>query len=57
MCAYGEPWIGAHPLCAAHGRVMTAQFDALVASGHCDAAGYTPNERAAQARKAKERTT
>jgi len=45
-CAFGEPWIGAHPLCDAHGRELAGQFHALVVvAGHFDTEGYTAAER------------
>lgn len=47
-CAFGEPWMGPHPLCEAHARDMEAEFWKDVAAGKYDPQGYTPNERKAQ---------
>ena len=47
-CAFGEPWMGPHPLCDAETDRACAEFARLVAAGKYDADGYTPNERKAQ---------
>lgn len=52
VCAFGEPWMGPHPLCEAHTLAACQQFDEAVKAGIYDAQGYTPNERRAQAKKA-----
>ena len=52
VCAFGEPWIGPHPLCEAETGRACAAFDAGVQAGRWDAQGYTPAERRQQARKA-----
>ena len=52
-CAFGEPWMGEHPLCDAEGKRLCAEFDAAVGSGEYDARGYTANERALMAKKRK----
>ena len=54
-CAFGEPWMGLHPLCEARSNEMCRQFAEAVRSGQFAAEGYTPNERKAQARRALER--
>lgn len=53
-CAFGEPWMGSHPLCEAETERACRQFDAEVAAGKYDAEGYTPFERAAQRRRLQE---
>ena len=53
-CAFGEPWMGLHPLCEARSNDICRQFAEAVRSGQFDAAGYTPNECTAQARRARE---
>jgi hypothetical protein len=50
-CAFGEPWIGPHPLCQAQLTRDCAAFAAAVTRGEYDARGYTPNERKALTRK------
>jgi hypothetical protein len=40
VCAFGEPWMGAHPLCEAEADRMCALFDASVAAGEYDARGH-----------------
>ncbi len=50
-CAFGEPWLGPHPLCEAETDRACRQFDAEVIAGKYDAEGYTPFERAAQTRR------
>jgi hypothetical protein len=50
-CAFGEPWTGPHPLCAARVEQDRAAFQAAVARGEFDAEGYTPKERKAQAQR------
>jgi len=52
VCAYGESWLGMHPLCDAHGEALAKEFAALVASGHYDAEGYTRAERKKQRKRA-----
>ena len=51
VCAFGEPWMGPHPLCEAETDRKCARFEAAVLAGTYDAQGYTPNERKAMARK------
>lgn len=51
VCAFGEPWLGAHPLCEQEGDRLCRLFEAAVGRGEFDAHGYTPNERKAQARR------
>lgn len=50
-CAFGEPWLGPHPLCDAETDRACRAFDADVAAGKYDEQGYTPLERAAQQRR------
>lgn len=50
-CAFGEPWMGEHPLCDAETARQCAQFAEAVARGAFDANGYTQNERKAQAKR------
>ena len=50
-CKFGEPWMELHPLCEAHADDMCQQFAKAVRAGTYDAAGYTPNERRAQAKR------
>lgn len=52
-CAFGEPWLGPHPICDAEGLAARERFDAAVASGEYDADGFTPLEGAAQQRRLK----
>jgi len=44
-CSHGEPWMGPHPLCEAHTEALCHQFEAAVARGEYDAAGYTASDR------------
>lgn len=53
-CAFGEPWLGPHPLCEAETERACLAFDADVAAGKYDAEGYTPAERAASDRRLRE---
>lgn len=55
-CAFGEPWMGEHPLCDAETARACERFAEAVARGEFDADGYTPNERRAQAKRAPRRT-
>lgn len=50
-CAYGEPWLGEHPLCDQEVVRACARFDAAVDAGIYDVEGYRPSERAALAKK------
>lgn len=50
-CAFGEPWLGPHPLCEAETERACQQFDVAVAAGTYDEQGFTPLERAAQSRR------
>ena len=52
-CAFGEPWIGPHPKCAAETELACRAFDVAVEAGTYDRAGYTPAERKKHARKVK----
>jgi len=52
-CAFGEPWMGPHPLCEAEVERLCAAFDAAVGAGAYDREGYTPAERRAVAFKAR----
>jgi len=51
-CAFGEPWIGKHPKCAAYARALARQFREAVRRGELDAQGYTPKERRGAASEA-----
>lgn len=51
-CAFGEPWMGPHPLCEAEVDRSIREFHAAVARGEYDAEGYTPAERRMQAQRA-----
>lgn len=51
VCAFGEPWMGPHPLCDADTERGCVEFTRLVAAGVYDAQGYTPNERKAQQKR------
>lgn len=44
-CAFGEPWMGPHPLCEAEVDRACTRFAEAVARGDYDAEGYTPQER------------
>ena len=47
-CAFGEPWLGEHPLCATETERLCAEFDAAVARGELDEDGCrTEHERQA----------
>lgn len=50
-CAYGEIWLGPHPLCEQATVRACARFDAAVDAGIYDEFGYRPSERAALAKK------
>ena len=50
-CKFNEPWIGEHPLCQREADRLCGEFDAAVVRGEFDTAGFTPNERKAQARR------
>lgn len=52
-CALGEDWEGAHPRCEQETARARVDFAEAVARGEFDAEGYTPNERRAQAKRAK----
>ena len=47
-CAYGEPWMGKHPLCEAAALRLMKQCARDIKAGKYDAEGYTRNERRAQ---------
>lgn len=51
VCAFGEPWIGPHPKCAAYADELDRQFDAAVAAGKYDQDGYTPADRRAEQKR------
>jgi hypothetical protein len=51
VCAFGEPFFGAHPLCEAEACRLRALFQENVKAGVYDAQGYTPADRRAQARR------
>ena len=48
VCAFGEPWMGPHPLCRAESDRNCLAFDAAVARGEFNERGYTPREWAAR---------
>jgi hypothetical protein len=50
-CSFGEPWTGAHPLCEQESERLCAAFAEAVARGEFDAAGYSPADRKAQAKR------
>ena len=47
-CAYGEPWIGKHPLCEAAAVRLMRQCALDIKAGKYDAEGYSRKERRAQ---------
>lgn len=44
-CAFGEPWMGEHPKCAAWAAEMSQQFREAVARGEYDEQGFRRKER------------
>jgi hypothetical protein len=54
-CAFGEPWMGDHPLCRAEADRMERAFWEAVASGKYDEHGYTNAERRRADRRKGER--
>lgn len=51
ICAFGEPWMGPHPLCEAETERACQQFAEAVRAGKYDVEGYTPAERKAKNRR------
>ena len=47
VCAFGEMWEGAHPLCQVEADRLERAFDAAVQAGTYDEFGYTPADRRA----------
>lgn len=50
-CAFGEPWMGDHPLCRDETDRLCAAFDEGVKAGVWDEEGYTPAERRHQRKR------
>ena len=50
-CAYGEPWVGPHPLCDAAALRLIRQCARDIRAGKYDAEGYSRKERRAQIRR------
>lgn len=54
-CAFGEPWMGDHPLCRAETDRAITQFWLAVSAGKYNARGYTPAEWRAKQRREQQR--
>ena len=50
-CAYGEPWVGPHPLCDAAALRLIRQCAREIKAGKYDEEGYTKKERRAQLKR------